>query len=67
MKDINSLEHTKWRCQYRIVFAPKYRRQAIYKELRADIGVILRKELRADIGVILRAKRSRDHRGKCVL
>lgn len=43
MKDINSLEHTKWRCQYRIVFAPKYRRQAIYKELRADIGVILRK------------------------
>lgn len=55
MKDINSLEHTKWRCQYRIVFAPKYRRQAIYKELRADIGVILR------------AKRSRDHRGKCVL
>lgn len=43
MKGINSLEHTKWRCQYRIVFAPKYRRQAIYKELRADIGVILRK------------------------
>ena len=43
MKDINSLEHTKWRCQYHIVFAPKYRRQAIYKELRADIGFILRK------------------------
>lgn len=32
-KDINSLEHTKWRCQYHIVFAPKYRRQAIYKEI----------------------------------
>ena len=43
MKDINSLEHTKWRCQNHIVFAPKYRRQAIYKELRADIGFILRK------------------------
>ena len=26
-KDINSLEHTKWRCQYHIVFAAKYRRQ----------------------------------------
>jgi putative transposase len=25
MKDINSLEHTKWRCQYHVVFAPKYR------------------------------------------
>ncbi len=23
-KGINSLEHTKWRCQYHIVFAPKY-------------------------------------------
>ncbi len=30
-KDINSLEHTKWRCQYHIVFAPKYRRHANLK------------------------------------
>jgi len=29
MKDINSLEHTKWRCQYHIVFSPKYRRQVM--------------------------------------
>ena len=43
MKDINSLEHTKWRCQYHEVFAPKFRRKAIYNELRADIGMILRK------------------------
>ena len=43
MKDINSLEHTKWRCQYYVVFAPKFRRKAIYNELRADIGMILRK------------------------
>ena len=43
MKDINSLEHTKWRCQYHIVFAPKYRRQVIYREIKADIGFILRR------------------------
>ena len=43
MKDINSLEHTKWRCQYHVVFAPKYRRQVIYREIRADIGFILGK------------------------
>lgn len=43
MKDIDSLEHTKWRCQYHIVFAPKYRRQVIYREIRTDIGQILRK------------------------
>ena len=43
MKDINSLEHTKWRCQYHIVFAQKYRRQVIYAEIKADIGFILRR------------------------
>lgn len=39
--DINSLAHTKWECKYHIVFAPKYRRQVIYKEIRKDIGMIL--------------------------
>lgn len=43
MKDITGLEHTKQRCQYHVVFAPKYRRQAIYREIKADIGFILRK------------------------
>ena len=43
MKDINSLSHTKWNCKYHIVFSPKYRRQAIYKTIKADIGQIIRK------------------------
>ena len=41
-KDINSLDHTTWRCQYHVVFAPKYRRMVIYNEIKADIGKILR-------------------------
>ena len=41
--DINSLSHSKWRCKYHIVFAPKYRRKEIYGDIRKDIGVILRK------------------------
>ena len=41
-QDISSLEHTKWRCMYHVVFAPKYRRLAIYGEIKADIGQILR-------------------------
>ena len=41
--NVNSLSHTKWRCKYHIVFAPKYRRQAIYGQIKRDIGVILRK------------------------
>ena len=42
MKDIKSLSHSKWRCKYHIVFAPKYRRQEIYGKLKTDIGKILR-------------------------
>ena len=42
MNDINSLSHSKWRCKYHIVFAPKYRRQIVYGQLKADIGKILR-------------------------
>lgn len=42
VNDVNSLSHSKWRCKYHIVFAPKYRRMVIYKQLKADIGKILR-------------------------
>ena len=61
MKDINSLEHTKWRCQYHIVFAPKYRRQVIYRAIKADVGFILRK-LSEQKGVeIIEANACPDH------
>ena len=43
MTDINSLSHSKWRCKYHIVFAPKYRRKEIYGKIKADIGQIIRK------------------------
>ncbi len=36
--NVNSLAHTKWECKYHIVFAPKYRRQVIYKDIKADVG-----------------------------
>ena len=41
--DVSSLSHTKWDCQYHIVFTPKYRRKAIYNKLRRDIGKYLRR------------------------
>ena len=41
--EIRSTAHSKYRCQYHIVFAPKYRRKEIYGQLKKDIGEILRK------------------------
>ena len=40
---IKSTAHSKYRCEYHIVFAPKYRRKEIYGQLKKDIGEILRK------------------------
>ena len=41
--EIRSSAHKKYRCQYHIVFAPKFRRKEIYGTLKKDIGQILRK------------------------
>ena len=41
-EDRSSLSHTRWNCKYHIVFAPKFRRQAIYGKAKIDIGQILR-------------------------
>lgn len=43
-KDVDSLSHTTWGCQYHVVFAPKYRRMVIYGQIKKDIGQILRQE-----------------------
>ncbi|WP_336047017.1 IS200/IS605 family transposase [Solibacillus ferritrahens] len=40
--DNKSLAHTTWNCKYHIVFAPKYRRQIIYNQIKTDVGKILR-------------------------
>ena len=59
--DTESLAHTKWNCNYHIVFAPKYRRQVIYGKLKKDIGKILR-DLCARKGVeIIEAELCNDH------
>ena len=61
MNDINSLSHSKWRCKYHIVFAPKFRRQIIYGQIKQDIGKILR-QLCENKGVeILEAELCKDH------
>src|SRR5574344_1209879 len=41
--DDSSLSHTVWNCQYHVVFCPKYRRKAIYGNIRSDIGKYLRR------------------------
>ena len=61
MNDIKSLSHSKWRCKYHIVFAPKYRRLEVYGKLKVDIGVILRKLCEQKNVNIVEAQACPDH------
>ena len=41
--DSSSLSHTMWKCQYHIVFIPKYRRKIMYGNVKADVREVLKK------------------------
>jgi len=57
----NSLAHCQWNCKYHIVFAPKYRRKAIYDKIKVDIGQILRKLCKWKGVEIIEAELCPDH------
>ncbi len=60
----NELKHTahsSYRCEYHVVFAPKYRRKVIYRELRKDIGEIMRKLCNEMKEEIMEAEACADH------
>ena len=59
--DNNSLAHTKWRCKYHIVFAPKYRRKEIYGDKKKEIGKILRMLCEWKGVEIIEANACKDH------
>ena len=58
---IRHTAHSTYRCEYHIVFAPKYRRKVIYGNLRKDIGEILRKLCEQKDVQILEAEACPDH------
>ena len=40
MRQVNSLNHTQWECKYHIVFIPKYRRKALFGQIRNELGKV---------------------------
>ena len=40
--EINKTAHSTYRCEYHVVFAPKYRRKAFYDARRIEVEKILR-------------------------
>ena len=61
-----SLSHTKWKCQYHIVFIPKYRRKILYGQLKADVREIIKKLCEYKNVEIIEGVVSADHVHLCV-
>ena len=59
--EIKTLTHSTYRCQYHIVFAPKYRRKEIYGKTKKDIGEIIHKLCEQKGVEIIEAEARRDH------
>ena len=59
--DKNTLSHTTWECKYHIVFAPKYRRQIIYGNIKADVANILSTLCKRKGVEIIEAECCKDH------
>ena len=59
--EIKHTAHSSYRCQYHIVFAPKYRRKEIYGQLKKDIGEIIRKLCEQKGVEIIEAEACPDH------
>ena len=59
--EVKHTAHSSYRCEYHIVFAPKYRRKVIYNQIKADGGAILRKLCNQMKVEIIEAEACPDH------
>ena len=56
-----SLSHTKWECKYHVVFIPKYRRKALFGELRKYMGEVFRNLAKQKECVVIEGHTMPDH------
>jgi len=40
MREVSSLNHTRWECTYHIVFIPKYRKKVLFGQIRKEMGEV---------------------------
>ena len=56
-----SLSHSKWDCKYHIVWIPKYRKKTLFRELRQELGPVLRELATRKESEILEGRLLVDH------
>ena len=43
MRQDGSLSHSRWECKYQVVFIPKYRKKALFGQIRRELGEVLKR------------------------
>jgi putative transposase len=43
MRQVGSLNHSRWECKYHVVFIPKYRKKSIFGQIRQDLAEVMRR------------------------
>jgi hypothetical protein len=70
-RDHNHLNHATWECKYHVVFTPKYRKKALFGQIRRHLGTVFRelahrKECRPGRGDDPRLRQKSGDRGPAV-
>ena len=64
--DSKTLSHTRWKCQYHIVFIPKYRKKVLFGKIRNDVREIIQALCRYKSIEIISGAVCLDHVHLCV-
>ena len=66
MREWQSQSHAKWYCRYHVVWVPKYRKKAMFGQLRSGVGKILRELCRQHGVELIEGKTLPDHVHLCL-
>ena len=59
--DTRSLRHSRWECQYHVVWIPKCRKKVLYGQLRKHLGQVFRELARQKESEVLEGHLMADH------
>jgi putative transposase len=61
LSQARSLRHSRWECQFHVVFIPKYRKKTIFGQIREDLGDVMQELARQKDSRIVEGHLMSDH------
>ena len=61
MRQVESLNHTRWECKYHVVFIPKYRRKVMFGHIRRELTEVFHRLARQKDSLIEEGHLMPDH------